>query len=306
MSGGWKKHMELKLEQMVTERRNENTMNLDMMSPLEIVTVMNQEDLLIPAAIKPHLETIAKVVTWGTESVTNGGRIFYMGAGTSGRLGVLDASECPPTFGVSPDVVIGLIAGGQKAFTQAVEGAEDNYDLGVSDLKEHGLTGKDLVIGLAASGRTPYVLGGLEYAKSIGCHTAAITCNADSVLSKAAEAGIDIVIGPEVLTGSTRLKAGTAQKMVLNMISTAVMVGAGKVYENLMVDVQQSNEKLRVRARRIVRLATEADDETIEKFLEAANGSCKVAITMILGGCDAEEARNRLEQANGHVRNAVK
>ena len=268
------KHMELKLEQMVTERRNENTMNLDMMSPLEIVTVMNQEDLLIPAAIKPHLETIAKVVTWGTESVTNGGRIFYMGAGTSGRLGVLDASECPPTFGVSPDVVIGLIAGGQKAFTQAVEGAEDNYDLGVSDLKEHGLTEKDLVIGLAASGRTPYVLGGLEYAKSIGCHTAAITCNADSVLSKAAEAGIDIVIGPEVLTGSTRLKAGTAQKMVLNMISTA--------------------------------LATEADDETIEKCLEAANGSCKVAITMILGGCDAEEARNRLEQANGHVRNAVK
>ena len=300
------KHMELKLEQMVTERRNENTMNLDMMSPLEIVTDMNQEDLLIPAAIKPHLETIAKVVTWGTESVTNGGRIFYMGAGTSGRLGVLDASECPPTFGVSPDVVIGLIAGGQKAFTQAVEGAEDNYDLGISDLKEHGLTGKDLVIGLAASGRTPYVLGGLEYAKSIGCHTAAITCNADSVLSKAAEAGIDIVIGPEVLTGSTRLKAGTAQKMVLNMISTAVMVGAGKVYENLMVDVQQSNEKLRVRARRIVRLATEADDETIEKCLEAANGSCKVAITMILGGCDAEEARNRLEQANGHVRNAVK
>ena len=300
------KHMELKLEQMVTERRNENTMNLDMMSPLEIVTVMNQEDLLIPAAIKPHLETIAKVVTWGTESVTNGGRIFYMGAGTSGRLGVLDASECPPTFGVSPDVVIGLIAGGQKAFTQAVEGAEDNYDLGISDLKEHGLTGKDLVIGLAASGRTPYVLGGLEYAKSIGSHTAAITCNADSVLSKAAEAGIDIVIGPEVLTGSTRLKAGTAQKMVLNMISTAVMVGAGKVYENLMVDVQQSNEKLRVRARRIVRLATEADDETIEKCLEAAHGSCKVAITMILGGCDAEEARRRLEQANGHVRNAVK
>ena len=268
MSGGWKKHMELKLEQMVTERRNENTMNLDMMSPLEIVTVMNQEDLLIPAAIKPHLETIAKVVTWGTESVTNGGRIFYMGAGTSGRQGVLDASECPPTFGVSPDVVIGLIAGGQKAFTQAVEGAEDNYDLGISDLKEHGLTGKDLVIGLAASGRTPYVLGGLEYAKSIGCHTAAITCNADSVLSKAAEAGIDIVIGPEVLTGSTRLKAGTAQKMVLNMISTAVMVGAGKVYENLMVDVQQSNEKLRVRARRIVRLATEADDETIESVLK--------------------------------------
>lgn len=298
--------MELKLEQMTTERRNENTMNLDTMSPLEIVTIMNQEDLLIPAAIKPHLETIAQVVTWGTESITSGGRIFYMGAGTSGRLGVLDASECPPTFGVSPDVVIGLIAGGEKAFTQAVEGAEDDFDLGANDLKAHGLTGKDLVIGLAASGRTPYVLGGLEYAKSMGCHTAAITCNANSELSKDAEAGIDIVIGPEVLTGSTRLKAGTAQKMVLNMISTAAMVGAGKVYENLMVDVQQSNEKLRVRARRIVRLATEADDGTIEKALEAAKGSCKVAITMILAGCSAEEAHTRLEQTGGHVRDAVK
>ncbi len=297
--------MELKLEQMTTEKRNENTMNLDTMSPLEIVTVMNQEDLLIPKAIQPHLETIAQTAAWGTESITHGGRIFYMGAGTSGRLGVLDASECPPTFGVSPDTVVGLLAGGEKAVTQSDEGAEDDYDLGAADLKAHGLTDKDLVVGLAASGRTPYVLGGIEYAMSLGCHTAAVTCNADSVLSKAAEAGIDIVIGPEVLTGSTRLKAGTAQKMVLNMISTAAMVGAGKVYENLMVDVQQSNEKLRARARRIVRLATEADDETIEHALEAANGSCKVAITMILAGCGAEEAQARLERAGGHVRDAL-
>lgn len=244
--------MELKLEQMTTERRNENTMNLDTMSPLEIVTIMNQEDLLIPAAIKPHLETIAQVVTWGTESITSGGRIFYMGAGTSGRLGVLDASECPPTFGVSPDVVIGLIAGGEKAFTQAVEGAEDDFDLGANDLKAHGLTGKDLVIGLAASGRTPYVLGGLEYAKSMGCHTAAITCNANSELSKAAEAGIDIVIGPEVLTGSTRLKAGTAQKMVLNMISTALMIRMGRVEGNRMVKMQLTNEKLIDRGTRMI------------------------------------------------------
>ena len=298
--------MTLKLEQMTTETRNEHTMNLDMMSPLEIVTVMNEEDLLIPKAIKPHLPVIAQVVSWATESITSGGRVFYMGAGTSGRLGVLDASECPPTFGVSPDVVVGLIAGGNKAFTEAVEGAEDDYDLGREDLKAHQLTNRDLVIGLAASGRTPYVLGGLAYANSIGCHTAAITCNTDSELSKEAEAGIDIVIGPEVLTGSTRLKAGTAQKMVLNMISTAAMVGAGKTYGNLMVDVQQTNEKLRARARRIVRLATGAEEAVIEQSLKEAGGSCKTAITMILAGCDVNEAQQRLEQANGHVREAIK
>lgn len=301
-----RENMSLHLETMTTETRNERTMNLDMMSPLEIVTVMNEEDLLIPKAIQPHLETIAKVVEWGTQSVTGGGRIFYMGAGTSGRLGVLDASECPPTFGVKPDVVIGLIAGGDEAFIKAVEGAEDNRALGESDLKAHGLTKKDLVIGLAASGRTPYVLGGLEYAKSIGCHTAAITCNANSELSACAEAGIDVVIGPEVLTGSTRLKAGTAQKMILNMISTAVMVGAGKTYGNLMVDVQQTNEKLRARAHRIVRLATGADEETIQKSLAEAEGSCKVAITMILAGCSAKEAKEYLEKSGGHVREAVK
>lgn len=237
--------MALVLEKMTTEKRNPNTMKLDRMSPLEIVTVMNQEDELVPKAISGHLDRIAQIAAWGTQSLEQNARIFYMGAGTSGRLGVLDAAECMPTFGVSADTVIGLIAGGEKAFIRAVEGAEDSRDLGREDLIEYDLTDKDLVIGIAASGRTPYVLGGLEYARKVGCHTAAISCNADSEIGRAAEIAVDIVIGPEVLTGSTRLKAGTAQKMVLNMISTAAMVGAGKAYQNLMVDVVQTNEKLR-------------------------------------------------------------
>lgn len=291
---------------MTTEERDAGTMNLDEMTPLEIISVMNQEDERIPAAIRPHHANIAKVVEYGIQTVSSGGRIFYMGAGTSGRLGLLDASECPPTFGVSPDVVIGLIAGGEKAFIKAVEGAEDSEDLGRQDLMDHNLTENDLVIGLAASGRTPYVLGGLSYAKQLGCHTAAVTCNADSVLSKTAEIGIDVIIGPEVLTGSTRLKAGTAQKMILNMFSTAIMVGCGKTYSNLMVDVQQTNEKLIGRARRIVMEATGTDEETAAKTIQEAGGSCKTAITMILADIDAKEAEKRLEEAGGHVRLAIR
>ena len=297
--------MKINFEQMATETRNPETMNLDRMTPLELITEMNREDALIPSAIQPHLEKIARVITYGIESVSSGRRIFYVGAGTSGRLGVLDASECPPTFGVSPDTVIGLIAGGEGAFTKAIENAEDHMDYGKADLLHYGLTAGDLVIGLAASGRTPYVIGAIEYAKSIGCHTCAITCCKDSELSKKAEIGIDAVIGPEVLTGSTRLKAGTAEKMILNMISTAVMVGCGKSYSNLMVDVQQTNEKLEKRARRIVMEATGASEgEAREKLLEAG-GSCKTAITMILAGISAEEANARLERANGHIRIAL-
>ena len=233
---------------MTTEQRNPDTMNLDEMTTLQIVTEMNREDAGIPAAIRPHLPEIAKVAQWGAESLSQGGRIFYMGAGTSGRLGVLDASECPPTFGVSADTVVGLIAGGPSAIMKAVEGAEDNRELGAQELKDHNLAQNDLVIGLAASGRTPYVIGGIEYAKSIGCRTAAITCNEGSAIGKASDCAIDVVVGPEVLTGSTRLKAGTAEKMILNMISTAAMVQIGKSYGNLMVDVVLSNEKLQVRA----------------------------------------------------------
>ena len=298
--------MALILEKMTTEKRNPNTMDLDRMSPLEIVTVMNREDELVPKAISGHLDRIAQIAAWGTQSLERNARIFYMGAGTSGRLGVLDAAECMPTFGVSPDTVIGLIAGGEKAFIRAVEGAEDSRELGREDLIEYDLTDKDLVIGIAASGRTPYVLGGLEYAREVGCHTAAISCNADSEIGRAAEIAVDIVIGPEVLTGSTRLKAGTAQKMVLNMISTAAMVGDGKAYQNLMVDVVQTNEKLRKRALHIVVEATGADEEIAREVLEQAGGKCKTAITMILAGCDVREAEERLRCAKGHVREAIK
>ncbi len=289
-----------------TESRNRNTMNLDCMTSLEIVRAMNREDESVPLAIRDHLEEIARIADWGKESLGRGGRIFYMGAGTSGRLGVLDASECPPTFGVSPDLVTGLIAGGEKALIRAVEGAEDDRELGRKDLEEHGLTEKDLVIGLAASGRTPYVLGGLEYARRLGCHTAAVSCNAGCEMSRTAELGIEVVVGPEVLTGSTRLKAGTAQKMILNMISTAVMVGTGRAYQNLMVDLVQSNEKLHGRAVQIVMEATGADRETAEETLDHAGGHCKTAVTMLLAGCGREEAQRRLEKAGGFVREAIR
>ena len=297
--------MTLNLEKMTTEQRNPDTMNLDEMTTLQIVTEMNREDAGIPAAIRPHLPEIAKVAQWGAESMSKGGRIFYMGAGTSGRLGVLDASECPPTFGVSADTVVGLIAGGPSAIMKAVEGAEDNRELGAQDLKDHNLAQNDLVIGLAASGRTPYVIGGIEYAKSIGCRTAAITCNEGSAIGKASDCAIDVVVGPEVLTGSTRLKAGTAEKMILNMISTAAMVQIGKSYGNLMVDVVLSNEKLQVRAENIVMQATGVDRETAKRTIASAGGRCKTAITMILADCTKEEAEQRLAQADGHVRKAI-
>lgn len=297
--------MRINLEKMTTEQRNPQTMNLDEMSPLQIVTEMNREDAGIPAAIQPHLKEIAQVVEWAAQSLSSGGRIFYMGAGTSGRLGVLDASECPPTFGVSADTVVGLIAGGPSAIMKAVEGAEDDQELGAQDLKDRHLTSKDLVIGLAASGRTPYVIGGIEYAKSIGCKTAGITCNEGSVIGKASDCAIDVVVGPEVLTGSTRLKSGTAEKMILNMISTAAMVQIGKSYGNLMVDVVLSNEKLQVRAENIVMQATGVDRETAKRTIAEAGGRCKTAITMILANCGKEEAQQRLAQANGHVRKAI-
>ncbi len=297
--------MSLDLKKMTTETRNPNTMELDKMTALEIVTAMNREDALVPLAIESVLPQISQVVSWAVESLGQGGRMFYMGAGTSGRLGVLDAAECPPTFGVSPDLVVGLIAGGDAAFLKAVEGAEDSPELGRQDLIDHGLQRHDLVIGIAASGRTPYVLGGLAYAKEVGCRTAAISCNAGCNIGKAADLAIEAVVGPEVLTGSTRLKAGTAQKLILNMISTAAMVGIGKTYQNLMVDVMQTNEKLHVRAENIVMTATGVEREQARASITAADGSVKTAITMILTGCDAGTARERLAKAKGHVREAI-
>ena len=298
--------MSLNLKNMSTETRNQNTMNLDIMTPLEVVTVMNQEDAKVPAAITPALPNIAQCVTWAIESIENGGRIIYMGAGTSGRLGVLDAVECPPTFGVAPEVVVGLIAGGEKAFVKAVEGAEDSRELGRQDLVDINLEARDIVIGIAASGRTPYVLGGLAYAKEVGCHTVGISCNPGSAVGAAAELAIEVVPGPECLTGSTRLKSGTCQKLILNMISTATMVGCGKAYQNLMVDVMQTNEKLVVRAQNIVMEATGCDRETAAEKIGIAGGNAKTAITMILADCGLEEARARLEKAKGHVREAIK
>ena len=266
---------------------------------------MNNEDSGVPVAVNQVLPQIAQAAQWAELALSNNGRLIYIGAGTSGRLGVLDAVECPPTFGVAPEIVVGLIAGGEKAFVKAVEGAEDSRELGRNDLKNIGLNQKDIVIGIAASGRTPYVLGGLEYANGIGCKTVGISCNKGSAVGKAAQLAIEVEVGPEVLTGSTRLKAGTAQKLVLNMISTASMVRSGKAYQNLMVDVVQTNEKLRVRAENIVIEATGVERSQARRSIDEANGSVKTAITMILAGCSAEEATRRLETAGGHVREAI-
>lgn len=297
--------MGLTLDNLLTEARNPQTMELDSMTPLEIVTAMNREDARVPESIRPQLPNIAQCVAWATEAIRSGGRLIYMGAGTSGRLGVLDAVECPPTFGVSSDVVVGLIAGGERAFVKAVEGAEDSRELGKADLEAIGLTPKDLVVGIAASGRTPYVLGGLAYANSLGCKTAAISCNPGSALGKEARLAIEVAPGPECLTGSTRLKAGTAQKLILNMISTATMVGCGKAYSNLMVDVMQTNEKLVVRAQNIVMEATGVSRDSAKEAIALAGGSCKLAVTMILADCTVEEAKERLERCGGSVRQAI-
>ena len=298
--------MNLNLKNMSTESRNPNTMDLDMMTPLEIVTVMNQEDARVPAAITPALPQIAQCVTWAMESIQSGGRIIYTGAGTSSRLGVLDAVECPPTFGVAHGVVVGLIAGGASAFDRPIESAEDSPELGRKDLMDINLEKRDIVIGIAASGRTPYVLGGLAYAREKGCRTVGISCNPGSPVGRAAELAIEVVPGPECLTGSTRLKAGTCQKLILNMISTATMVGCGKAYQNLMVDVMPSNEKLVVRAQNIVMEATGCDRDTAAETIKQAEGSVKTAITMILAGCSLAEAKERLEKARGHVREAIR
>ncbi len=293
------------LSVLVTESRNKETIGLDQMTPLEIVTVMNREDGKAVEAIGEVLPQIAQAIAWCTDSLKQKGRIIYIGAGTSGRLGVLDAVECPPTFGVSPDVVVGLMAGGTPAFVRAVEGAEDSQTMGEEDLKEIHLSPADIVIGLAASGRTPYVIYGLRYAKKIGCRTVAVSCNRDSEIGKEADLAIEPVPGPEVLTGSTRLKAGTVQKMVLNMISTGSMVGIGKVYQNLMVDVVQTNMKLITRAENIVMTATGCTREEARDSLEEAEGSVKLAITMILLQCSAKSAKTRLNRAGGYVRNAI-
>lgn len=293
------------LEKLVTERRNERTMQLDEMSIEERLTIMNSEDRQVPQVIQHQIPVIAQVVERVIASFRKGGRLIYIGAGTSGRLGILDAAECIPTFGVSRDQVIGLIAGGERALIQAVEGAEDSKELAVDYLKALQLTADDTVIGIAASGRTPYVIGGLDYAREVGATTAAISCNRDAIISRHADYAIEVETGPEVLTGSTRLKAGTAQKLVLNMISTTSMIGVGKVYQNLMVDVKPTNEKLEVRAKRMIVEATGVDMETAARYFASSKGHVKTAIVMILADVSYEEAVKRLERADGFVREAL-
>ena len=293
------------LKKMTTETRNTASENLDCMSALEIVTLMNREDAKIAPAVEQQLPQIAKAVDLCVSSLENGGRIVYMGAGTSGRLAAIDAAECPPTFGVSKDTVIGLIAGGNQIEISLVNDKEDSPECGKTDLQGIGLTGKDIVVGIAASGRTPYVIGGMEYAKSLGCNTVSIACNGTSEIGKRATVAIEVIVGSEVLTGSTRLRAGTSQKMILNMISTASMVRFGKVYRNLMVDVVQTNEKLVARAQGILMEASGITGEEAVSVLEEAGGSVKKAIVMVLASCSAEDAQKRLDKARGHVREAL-
>ncbi|RPH26046.1 N-acetylmuramic acid 6-phosphate etherase [Buttiauxella warmboldiae] len=295
----------MNLGSLVSETRNPQTMDLDCLSTLEMVKRFNQQDALVAGAVEKTLPQVAQAVDAACESLKAGGRLIYMGAGTSGRLGVLDASECPPTFGVPHDLVMGLIAGGPGALLKAVEGAEDNPQLGEEDLKALGLTANDMVVGLAASGRTPYVIGGLRYAHKLGCRTAAISCNPGSAIAQEAEIAISPVVGPEALTGSTRLKSGTAQKLVLNMISTGAMVRLGKVYQNLMVDMKATNIKLVDRACRIVVEATGATREEAEQALKQTDYEVKPAILMILTGIDAPTAYARLADSSGYLRPAL-
>lgn len=290
---------------LVSERRHPATMDLDRMATLDMLALINEEDRQVPEAIRQVLPAIAQAVDVTAACMEAGGRLIYLGAGTSGRLGVLDASECPPTFGIAHGRVIGLIAGGPGALLKAVEGAEDDPAGGEADLAALSLTAQDMVIGLAASGRTPYVIGGLEYAHRIGCHTAAISCNPASPIARLAEIAISPVVGPEVLTGSTRLKSGTAQKLVLNMISTGAMVRLGKVYQNLMVDVKATNAKLVDRACRIVVEASGVERDVARQALEQTGFEVKPAIVMLLTGCDAAQAQEKLARHQGYLRDAI-
>ena len=293
------------LSTLITEQRNPNSMHLDSLSALEIVQLMNEEDKQVPLAIEKCLPQIAQAVECIVAAFQQGGRLVYIGAGTSGRLGVLDASECPPTFGVSPEMVKGIIAGGERALRHPIEGAEDSKAQAVVDLQTIQFSSKDVLVGIAASGRTPYVIGALEYAKSLGSVTVSIASNPNSAMANIVDIAIDTVVGPEVLTGSSRLKSGTAQKLVLNMLTTASMILMGKCYQNLMVDVQASNEKLKARAIRIVMQATDCDKALAEETLKLADQNAKLAIMMILSGLDRAQAEALLEKHQGKLQLAL-
>ncbi|MFJ7724841.1 N-acetylmuramic acid 6-phosphate etherase [Neobacillus sp. NPDC097160] len=297
--------MEENLELLTTESRNEQSMQIDTAKPMDILRIMNEQDQLVALAVNEVLPEVEAAVKFVFESFKNGGRLIYLGAGTSGRLGVLDAVECPPTFSTDPEMVQGLMAGGEGAFIKAVEGAEDDPELGVSDLKALDLTKHDTVIGIAASGRTPYVIGALRYARSIGAKTVALSCNKNAAITKEADQGIEVIVGPEVLTGSTRLKSGTAHKMILNMISTSSMILLGKAYDNLMIDVHVSNQKLKERAIGIIRKITGVSYEMALETLEKADLQVKTAIVMIKTNTTKQEAEQLLAEANGYVKTAI-
>lgn len=294
------------LDQLETEQVNQNTMDIDKMSTIDMLTTINREDQTVALAVEKKLPQISNIVDCIYKQMQSGGRLIYIGAGTSGRLGVLDASECPPTFGVDEELVQGIIAGGNIALTKALESVEDCNDAAKIALENIQLRGEDVVIGLASSGKTPYVIGGIEYAKSRGCKTASICCVSNARISSLVDFPLEIITGPEVVTGSTRLKAGTGQKMVLNMISTSVMIKLGKVYGNLMVDVQPTNEKLKQRAVGIVSKAIQCDRKKAALLLEGTSYSVKEAIIMGITGLNKQEAQRILKENHQHISNAIR
>ena len=297
--------LQAQLGSLTTEAFRPELADIDRLPTLDLARLMNGEDACVPTAVAKRLPQIAAAIDAVAERMARGGRLFYAGAGTAGRLGVLDASECPPTFNTDPSQVVGLIAGGPKALVTSIEGAEDSAELARADLDALALTPDDTVVGISASGRTPYAIAAVEHARAQGALTVGLSCNADSSLAAAADHGIEVVVGPELLTGSTRLKAGTAQKLVLNMLSTITMIRLGKTYGNLMVDVRASNDKLRARSRRIVALATGADDAEIERALATTDGETKPAILTILADVDGPTAARLLADSEGHLRAAL-
>ncbi|MXN88905.1 N-acetylmuramic acid 6-phosphate etherase [Pasteurella canis] len=297
--------MQNTINELVTESRNPFSTNIDQLSTLDMLAVINQEDQKVSLAVEKVLPEIAKAVDAIAETFMKGGRLIYLGAGTSGRLGILDASECPPTFGTPHEQVVGLIAGGQSAILKAVENAEDDRSAGVQDLKDIQLSKQDVLVGIAASGRTPYVLAGIEYANQLGCVTVGVSCNPDSSLANLAQIAITPIVGAEVITGSSRMKAGSAQKFILNMLTTGAMIKTGKVFGNLMVDVVATNAKLVERQKNIVMQVTQCDYNQAEQALEQSGGQCKVAIVMLLLNMSAEEAKNCLAESNGFIHQAL-
>ncbi len=293
------------LHQLTTESVNSASEKIDSLSALEIIQIIHQDDLQVAVAVGRVADSIAAAVERIAEAFRSGGRLIYIGAGTSGRLGVLDASECPPTFSTDPAMVVGVIAGGPTALTQAIEGAEDNPQAAVGDLQKLGLSSRDVLVGIASSGRTPYVIGGMQLARQLGATTVAVVCNSPSEMDAHADILIAPIVGPEIVSGSTRLKAGTATKMVLNMLTTAAMIRIGKTYGNLMVDLRASNSKLKIRAKRLVARLTGVDDDAADQLLEACRGEVKTAVVMHRRRVDAETARDLLQQAGGQLREVI-